>query len=726
MADLIVNNPNWQTFAGNLEQDRGIQPGLLRAVAMNETGGGHPDIVNRASSAGAQGMFQFMPGTAQQYNVNTSDHADSTRGAADYLGDLTKKFGDPLLAGAAYNWGPGNVDKAIAAAKGAGVPTDALSLANHGFLPKETAGYVVKLAAHLGDQQPAGVHPFSPEVVDATRKQVVEMTQQGASPVAIVNALAQSPVAPMIQHLTSGGLSADDIVNQVGGAPLQAIKAAQSKVDQQGFLTNAAQGAGNAVHDLGNGALQIGARLSGNDARLHELQAQQAATEADPTRQAVGNTMGGMIGSGATKAVPYLAAGAVAPEGLLPALLVNGAVGAGEGALTPTTGDGQFGHNIAVGGALGAAGGGAGHLIGSGLASAASKVLGSDASAAGRIAAGQSEGLPVSVSSASGPNSFWRNVAEGMPENGAVKGFQGQADQAIASKVAEGLGVPGYQGAIDTNLLNAARQPIKDALDNATNVSVTLPTTLRADLDTLISGAKNPLTEGLSSNAAVKTAAENLSKAADAGTAVSGRDLQALASEMKNIAYSQSASHGEKVLAGQMVGKIDSVLKSSMSSDQAAAYDAANSQYRNLLAVQKMVKSSNDTGVVTPRQMLNAVKTGSMSNSFLAGDAPFQELAGTASDLYGPAAGKGLGQLLAKATGGDHSLAAAAVLEPHVGAPILVGKKLGGWALGKLASSQNPTLVRLLSGASGVTIGPETRAMIAKALGSVGGASTSQ
>ena len=77
-----------------------------------------------------------------------------------------------------------------------------------------------------------------------------------------------------------------------------------------------------------------------------------------------------------------------------------------------------------------------------------------------------------------------------------------------------------------------------------------------------------------------------------------------------------------------------------------------------------MVKASNDTGVVTPRQMLQAAKTGSFSNSFLKGDAPFQDLAGVAADLYGPAAGKGLGSVIGKAVGntGDHSLMAAAVL----------------------------------------------------------------
>src|SRR5438046_3021961 len=102
MADLLINNPKWQSLADMLEKDRGLHPGLLTAIAKNETAGGHPDIVNATSKAGAQGMFQFVPDTAKQYNVNVSDTADSTRGAADFLADLTTKYNDPLLAGAAY------------------------------------------------------------------------------------------------------------------------------------------------------------------------------------------------------------------------------------------------------------------------------------------------------------------------------------------------------------------------------------------------------------------------------------------------------------------------------------------------------------------------------------------------------------------------------------------------------------------------------------------------
>lgn len=78
-----------------------------------------------------------------------------------------------------------------------------------------------------------------------------------------------------------------------------------------------------------------------------------------------------------------------------------------------------------------------------------------------------------------------------------------------------------------------------------------------------------------------------------------------------------------------------------------------------------MVRASGDTGVVTPRQVINAVKTGRFKNAFYKGDAPYQDFARTAAEPYGPAGGRGLGSVLAKAINGsaEHGMTAA-VLKP--------------------------------------------------------------
>jgi len=67
----------------------------------------------------------------------------STNAALDYLSRLHDMFGDWYLALAAYNWGEGNVQRAIARNQAAGLPTDYMSLK----LPAETRNYVPKLQA---------------------------------------------------------------------------------------------------------------------------------------------------------------------------------------------------------------------------------------------------------------------------------------------------------------------------------------------------------------------------------------------------------------------------------------------------------------------------------------------------------------------------------------------------------------------------------------------------
>ena len=102
------------------------------------------------SSARAAGMWQFMPATGQSFdlkqNVFRDDRRDvlaSTRAALDYLEQLHARFGDWHLALAAYNWGQGNVNKAITRNQQAGLPATYLDI----NMPLETRMYVPKLQA---------------------------------------------------------------------------------------------------------------------------------------------------------------------------------------------------------------------------------------------------------------------------------------------------------------------------------------------------------------------------------------------------------------------------------------------------------------------------------------------------------------------------------------------------------------------------------------------------
>lgn len=86
----------------------GVEPRLLAAVARAESAF-NPQAV---SHAGAQGLMQLMPGTARGLGVTDPfDPAQAVDGAARLLRDLHRQFGSTDLALAAYNAGPGAVQR---------------------------------------------------------------------------------------------------------------------------------------------------------------------------------------------------------------------------------------------------------------------------------------------------------------------------------------------------------------------------------------------------------------------------------------------------------------------------------------------------------------------------------------------------------------------------------------------------------------------------------------
>ncbi|MGO2340785.1 MAG: LysM peptidoglycan-binding domain-containing protein, partial [Psychrobacter sp.] len=116
------------------------------------------------SSAAAAGLWQFIPSTGRIYGLNQSstydgrrDVIESTRAAYDFLTALHNQFGSWELALAAYNAGPGRVQKAIEANEAQGLPTDYWSLR----LPTETMNYVPRflaVAEIVADPEQYGVY----------------------------------------------------------------------------------------------------------------------------------------------------------------------------------------------------------------------------------------------------------------------------------------------------------------------------------------------------------------------------------------------------------------------------------------------------------------------------------------------------------------------------------------------------------------------------------------
>ena len=102
------------------------------------------------SHAGAAGLWQIMPTTAEHFGLKQSwwydgrrDIVASTRMALDYMQALYRTFGDWKLALAAYNSGPGRVQRAVKKNARKNIPTTFWHL----DLPRETKNYVSKLLA---------------------------------------------------------------------------------------------------------------------------------------------------------------------------------------------------------------------------------------------------------------------------------------------------------------------------------------------------------------------------------------------------------------------------------------------------------------------------------------------------------------------------------------------------------------------------------------------------
>ncbi|WP_297797316.1 lytic transglycosylase domain-containing protein [uncultured Eudoraea sp.] len=103
------------------------------------------------SRVGATGLWQFMYSTGKMYGLDVSSYVDersdpikSTIAACKYLSKLYDTFGDWDLALAAYNSGPGNVNKAI---RRSGGYTNYWNIRRN--LPRETAGYVPAFLATM-------------------------------------------------------------------------------------------------------------------------------------------------------------------------------------------------------------------------------------------------------------------------------------------------------------------------------------------------------------------------------------------------------------------------------------------------------------------------------------------------------------------------------------------------------------------------------------------------
>ena len=129
-------------------QRLGVDPSLALHVLYKETGNlKNPETAK--SSAGALGVMQLMPKTAKGLGVDPLNPEENIRGGVTYLKQMIDRYQDPTLALAAYNAGPGRLDKALKSGQGIM------------GLPRETQNYVRMAGGGIVAFQDGGLNrPF--------------------------------------------------------------------------------------------------------------------------------------------------------------------------------------------------------------------------------------------------------------------------------------------------------------------------------------------------------------------------------------------------------------------------------------------------------------------------------------------------------------------------------------------------------------------------------------
>lgn len=230
----------------------GISPALLSALVQAESGGNSKAV----SSAGAQGLTQLMPGTASGLGVkNSFDPMQNLMGGAKYLKDQLKRFGgNESLALAAYNAGPGAVEKA-----GNTIPK----------IP-ETQAYVKRVLAleqsykanGLGDMGtmdstnvpvPAGITPgdtpFKAETTMALLTQLLQPSEIAKSIMSKAGPMSEKMAASSDQTLMLGMLK-DQMAQQQQAQGEPSTQAQADTPATPGDTSSTAQGTGDLSGDV--------------------------------------------------------------------------------------------------------------------------------------------------------------------------------------------------------------------------------------------------------------------------------------------------------------------------------------------------------------------------------------------------------------------------------------------------------------------------------------------
>ncbi|HFJ4329045.1 TPA: transglycosylase SLT domain-containing protein [Serratia liquefaciens] len=294
----------------------------MKAISIVESGGKHfnADGSIVTSSEGAQGKYQIMPDTGKELaakrgvQYNPKDEEQNALLASDYANELFGKYGSETLAGAAYNWGQGRLDKLIAKIGDPrkGEVSEAEFVSN---LPAETRGWLARYRKNKTGLDPVSVNKID-NIAEAQIREQRTAVRNQLEPI-LNNTMAQlyngdvpdaMPSKASIQF--AYGPQGDSMVKQLGIAidgartfqAIQYVSSAQQqqelsrikpqvndpdyalKMDAYGKISTLVQKSNTAIQaqrDAGrfNDAMLMGEKLDPTD------KAMQKAADATPTAQ---------------------------------------------------------------------------------------------------------------------------------------------------------------------------------------------------------------------------------------------------------------------------------------------------------------------------------------------------------------------------------------------------------------------------------------------------------
>jgi hypothetical protein len=288
-------------------QDQGVKPAprgkdaldnMVGAVALTESGDEHLDKNGKVKTSpkGATGVMQLMPETAKGLGVDPTDEAQNREGGKRYLGAMFDKYGNWDDALAAYNWGPGNVDKWIARGR------------NEDQMPAETKNYISDTIRRAGMSEvaPTAVvkekRRLTPEDFQAFDKEVLKKPSppgEGDDNEAFLKRLQEGPFRN-VPGLAEVDQAKDVLFNNMGtGLRNVALGPVQAALEQVSPDT----------------AKELTRRINEFDEQLTEQNAKH------PVVARVGDVMGTVLGIGlATSALSPVGA-AIAARTAIPAMI---------------------------------------------------------------------------------------------------------------------------------------------------------------------------------------------------------------------------------------------------------------------------------------------------------------------------------------------------------------------------------------------------------------------